>query len=206
MRTSQVGSGARRLLLAGGLLAGGMAGVVGLAACGSSSTSANLSSASTPSFSPNPQSFSGQPPSALASLASSGQAAASAAAASASAAASAFEASVSAESGRATAAAKAELAKVSGQGNAVAEVGLTGLNRSRTGGLNAVVVNITNRSGATASYAVKINFEDSTGKVVDSTVVGTENLAAGQKAQPVGFSTKPSEQALIPRVAQAQRY
>ncbi|MFC1410098.1 hypothetical protein ACEZCY_12585 [Streptacidiphilus sp. N1-12] len=204
MGTSQVGGRIGRLLLAGGLLVGGTAGVLGLAACSSSSTSAG--GGSTPSFSPDPQSFSGAPPTALESLAASAKAAVSASAASASAVASAFEASVSAESGRATTAAKAELAKVSGAGNATAEVGLTGLNRDRIGGLNAVVVNITNRSGGTASYAVKINFVDSTGKVVDTAVVGAEDLAAGQKAQPVAFSTKPAELALVPKLAQAQRY
>ncbi|MFC1421237.1 hypothetical protein [Streptacidiphilus cavernicola] len=197
---------AGRLLAAGGLLAGGMAGVVVLAGCGSSSSGSNAALSATSAFSPNPSQFSGEPPSALSSLASSAQAAVSATASSARAAASAFESSVSAASVQAQAAAKAELAKVSGAGNAVADVGLTGVNRATTGGLNAAVVTVTNRSGAKASYAVKINFEDASGKVVDSTVVAAPDLAAGAKAQPVAFSTKDTTTALIPRVAQAQRY
>jgi hypothetical protein len=201
----QVRGRAGRLLAAGGLLAGGMAGVVGLAACSSSSTSTSGASA-TSSFSPNPSGFSGEPPSGLSSLASSGQAAASSRAAATSSAASAFEASVSASAALATAAAKAELAKVTGPGNAIADVGLTGINRARTGGLNAVVVTITNRSGQKASFAVKVDFKDASGAVVDSAVVGAEDLAAGAKAQPVAFSTKDSDVALIPSVAQAQRY
>lgn len=206
MGTFQLRAGAGRLLLATGLLAGGTAAVVGLAGCGSSSANMSGTVSATPSFSPNPSSFSGEPPSALSSLASAGLASASARSASASAAASAFEASVSAESGRATAAAKAELAKVSGRGNATAEVSFTGINRNQTGGLHAVVVHITNRSGATANYAVRIDFDDSAGKVVDSAVVGAEDLAAGKQAQPVAFSTKPADMVLIAKVAQAQRY
>ena len=202
----QMGAGAGRLLLAGGLLVGGMAGVVAIAGCSSSSSGSSAASSAASAFSPNPSGFSGQPPSALSSLASSAKAAVSSAAASVKAQASAFEASVSAGASQAQAAAKAELAKVSGSGNAVADVGLTGINRNRTGGLNAVVVTITNHSGKEASYAVKIDFEDASGTVVDSTVVGAENLAAGAKAQPVAFSTKDSDTALTPRVAQAQRY
>ncbi len=202
----QVGAGAGRLLLAGGLLVGGMAGVVALAGCGSSGNGSSAASSAASALSPNPSQFSGEPPSALSSLASSAQSAVSSRAASASAAASAFEASVSAAAGQKQAAAKAELAKVSGQGNAVADVGLTGINRSGTGGLNAVVVTITNRSGGKASYAVKIDFKDASGTVVDSTYVAAPDLAAGAKAQPVAFSTKDSDTALKPSVAQAQRY
>ena len=207
MGAFQVGTGTgRRLLLAGGLLAGGMAGMVALASCSSSSNNASVSAASTPATTPNASSFSGEVPSAAASLVASGQAAASSRSASAAAAASAFEASVSAESGRAKAAATAELAKVTGQGNAVADVQLTGLNRNSTGGLHAVIVHITNRSGSTASYAVKIDFDDAAGKVIDSSVVGSEDVAAGQSARPIAFSTKPADMVLIPKVAQAQRY
>lgn len=207
MRTGQSGAGTtRRRLPAVGLLAAGTAAVVGLTGCGSSTSGAGSAQLSSPSFSPNPSAFSGQPPSALASLASEGQASASARSATAAAAASAFAASVSAESARTTAAAKTELAKVSGSGNAQAEVGFTGLNRDRTGGLHAVVVHITNRSGKTANYAVRIDWDDSAGKLVDSSVVGAEKLAAGATAQPVAFSTKSADTVLTAKVAQAQRY
>jgi hypothetical protein len=201
-----MGASTGRLLLAGGLVVAGMAGVEALASCSSSSTSTSSASSSTPAMTPNASSFSGEAPSALASLAASGQAAASSRAASASAAASEFEASVSAATGKAKAAATAELAKVSGPGNAVADVTLTGVNRNLTGGLHAVVVTITNRSGATASYAVKVEFDDTSGHVVDTSIVGAEDLAAGQRAQPVAFSTKPADMVLIPKLAQAQRY
>ncbi|MEY9838300.1 hypothetical protein ABH941_003534 [Streptacidiphilus sp. EB103A] len=208
----QVGSGTRagRLTLAGALLAGGTAAVVGLAACGSSSTStgsaASSAAASMSATGPATASFSGEGPSSLASMAASAVASAASAAASSASAAAAFASSAAAGTAAIKAAATAALANVQGSGNAVADVGLTGLNRDRTGGLYAAIVTITNRTGSTASFAVRVDFVDGSGKVVDSDVVGAADLAAGQKAQPVAFSTKPSELNLVPRVAKAQRY
>ena len=180
--------------------------MVGLAACGSSSSSAGSAASSAAASVPATASFSGEGPSSLASKAASAVASASAAAASSAAAAAAFASSAAAGSAAIKASATAALAKVQGSGNATADVGLTGLNRDRTGGLYAAIVNITNRTGSTASFAVQVDFVDSSGKVVDSDVVGASDLAAGQKAQPVAFSSKPSELDLVPRVAKAQHY
>lgn len=167
------------------------------------------------SFSPTPTaadtaSFSGSVPSALASLGASvkesAQGAASAAASSASARASAFEASVSAEAARANAAAQKELADVEGRGNATADVSMTGVPRAETGGLLALVVNITNRTDETASYAVQVDFRDPDGKVVETRFVGVEDLEPGDKAQPLAISRKPAEPKLTAEIAKAQRY
>lgn len=177
-----------------------------LAACGSSGGSSTSPSASRTPFSPNPSAFSGSPPSALASLAASAQASLSAAASSLSAAASAFEASVSAEVGRNRAAAQSALASVSGGGNALSDVTITGLPKASSAGLNAAMVTIVNSTSSPASYAVKVNFSDASGAVVDSTVLGVENLAPGAKATPTAFTVKSPDQALVPTVAQAQRY
>jgi hypothetical protein len=166
---------------------------------------------------PDTASFSGMTPSALKSAASSAVASAkarvsaaassaSAAASSASAAASSFEASVSSEVARASKDAQNELKDVKGQGNAVSEVAMTGKPRAQTGGLLAVVVNITNKTDKKASYAVQVDFLDSSGKVVETRYVGAENLAPGAKAQPVAISTKPPEPVLTPKLAKAQRY
>ncbi|WP_406733013.1 hypothetical protein [Streptomyces sp. NBC_01794] len=155
---------------------------------------------------PNTSSFSGKLPSALSSAAASARAKASAAASSASAAASAFEASVSAEVARANKAAAAELKKVQGSGNATSDVSLTGKPRAQTGGLVAVVVNITNRTDQKASYAVQVDFADPSGKVVESRIIGAENLDPGERAQPIAISRKPADLKLTPRVAKAQRY
>ncbi|MFI1395826.1 hypothetical protein [Streptomyces sp. NPDC020681] len=162
-------------------------------------------------FTPRPtppatESFSGTPPSALASAAESARAVASAAASSASAAASAFEASVSAEVARANAAAAEKLKNVQGSGNATADVVLTGKPRAQTGGLTAVVVNVTNSTDQVSSYAVQVDFTDSSGKAVESRTVGVENLDPGGKAQPLAISRKPADLNLTPRVAKAQRY
>ncbi|MDH6546867.1 hypothetical protein M2161_008216 [Streptomyces sp. SAI-133] len=178
------------------------AGALTLTACGDDSGG---SSSATPTA-PDTASFSGDGASALASLKASVRAEASERSASASAAASSFEASVSAETERAGKAARAELAKVDGQGNAMSEVTMSGKPRSETGGLLAVVVTITNKSGGTASYAVQVDFLDSSGKVVETRYVGAEDLKAGEKAQPVAVSRKPAEPVLTPKLAKAQRY
>ncbi|MFF2509336.1 hypothetical protein ACFVTY_39130 [Streptomyces sp. NPDC058067] len=185
------------------------------AALVSCSTESGNNSSSSSSFSPratppNTASFSGTPPSAMASAAksavASAKAEASAAASSASARASEFEASVSAEVERANATAARELAKVKGQGNATADVALTGKPRSQTGGVFAVVVNITNSTDKTASYAVQVDFKDPDGKVVETRYVGAENLDPGKRAQPLAISRKPPEMKLTAKVAKAQRY
>ncbi|MER6282845.1 FxLYD domain-containing protein [Streptomyces sviceus] len=175
-----------------------------LAACGDDSGDSSTSSA-TPTA-PDTASFSGSAASALASAEASARAKASERAASASAAASSFEASVSAETERANKAARTELAKVDGPGNARSEVTMTGKPRSETGGLLAVVVTITNKTDATASYAVQVDFLDSSGKVVETRYVGAEDLKPGEKVQPVAVSRKPADPVLTPKLAKAQRY
>ncbi|MGW2559375.1 hypothetical protein ACWCXB_09050 [Streptomyces sp. NPDC001514] len=149
-------------------------------------------------FSPRPTpprtaSFTGTPPSALASAEASARARASAAASSASAAASSLEASVSAEVARANAAAAEALKGVQGGGNARSDVSLTGKPTADTGGLQVVVVTITNRTQQKASYAVQVDFTDSSGKVVESRVVGAEDLDPGEQAQPLAISRRPAD-------------
>ncbi|MET8076639.1 FxLYD domain-containing protein [Streptomyces sp. NPDC005303] len=155
---------------------------------------------------PDTASFSGNAASALASAKASAQAKASERASSASAAASSFEASVSAETERANKAARTELAKVDGPGNAMSEVAMTGKPRSDTGGLLVVLVTITNKTDKTASYAAQVDFLDSSGKVVETRYVGAEDLKPGEKAQPLAVSRKPAEPVLTPKLAKAQRY
>jgi hypothetical protein len=184
------------------------ASTVALVSCGDDNDSGGSGSAQ--ASTPDASSFSGMTPSALKSAASSAvasaRAEASALASSASAAASSFEASVSAEVARASKDAQNELKGVSGQGNAMSEVAMTGKPRAQTSGLLAVVVTITNKTDKKASYAVQVDFLDSSGKVVETRYVGAENLAPGAKAQPVAISTKPPEPVLTPKLAKAQRY
>nr|WP_236053803.1 hypothetical protein [Streptomyces musisoli] len=201
---------ARRRILVGSAL-GGLLLAGGLAACGggngqNAATSPTAGTTSTP----NASSFSGTPPSALASSAASAigsaRASASAAASSASARASEFEASVEAETQRRSAAAEKELQNVKGRGNALSEVAMTGIPRAQSGGVLAVLVTITNKTGSDASYAVQVDFKNSDGKVVETRYVGAENLKPGKKEQPIAFSHEPPEPRLTPVLAKAQRY
>ncbi|MGW1810738.1 hypothetical protein [Streptomyces sp. NPDC002078] len=201
---------ARRRIIAGSAL-GGLLLAGGLVGCGNGNgqSAGSATPAGTPRT-PNVSSFSGAPPSALASSASSAigsaRASASAAASSASARASEFEASVDAETQRRSAAAEKELKNVKGRGNALSEVAMTGIPRSRTGGVLAVLVTITNRTGSAASYAVQVDFKDAAGKVVETRYVGAEHLEPGKKDQPIASSHQPPETNLTAVLAKAQRY
>ncbi|MET8635226.1 FxLYD domain-containing protein [Streptomyces sp. NPDC004096] len=159
---------------------------------------------------PNTASFSGTPPSALASLAQSAEASArasaSAAESSLSARASEFEASVSADTARNATTAESELKHVQGRGNAVSDVSMSGMPRTQTGGVLAVLLTITNKTDQKASYAVQVDFEDAEGRVVETRYAGAQNLAPGKKEQPIVFSRQPAEPKLTPRLVKAQRY
>ncbi|MFD5266344.1 FxLYD domain-containing protein [Streptomyces sp. NPDC058335] len=176
-------AGGRRPALATAALAlVPVVGMTALAACGSDDDGDTSPSANVRTSAPATASFTGTAPSALESLAASAKASVSAAASSASARASEFEASVS------------------------ADVSLTGKPRAETGGLLAVVVHITNRSDDTASYAVQVDFRDPDGKVVETRYAGAEDLAPGERAQPLAISRKPPEPQLTAEIAKAQRY
>jgi hypothetical protein len=198
-------SGRLRSLTAGLLVTAGAVGVAVLSACDSSSGGGSGATTSPPGSGVS-ASFTGSVPSALSSLASAGRSAASAGVSSASAAASSFEASVKAQVEGDTAAANAALAKASGKGNAFADVHLTGLPAAKAGGLHAVVVTVTNTTGDTASFAVKVEFADSGGHVADTEVVNAKDVKAGKHATPIAFTTKETDRTLFPRVARAQRY
>ncbi|MEU9075830.1 hypothetical protein [Kitasatospora sp. NPDC048538] len=184
------------------------------AGCGSSGSSSPTPSRS---FSPDVNSFSGQLPSSVASakssLLESASAAASAASAAASkameslsAAASAFESSVSAQVAADRAKAQDVLSKTGGAGNAVSDVTLTGLPKAQAAGFNAALVTVVNSTGSTTSYAVKVEFLDETGKVVDTSYLGIPDVAAGAKATRTAFSPIDRDKALVAKVTQAQRY
>ncbi|MFF4821435.1 hypothetical protein ACFY2K_43420 [Kitasatospora sp. NPDC001309] len=175
-----------------------------VAGCSSSSTSP--STASSRPLSPDVSSFSGVLPSAVASAKASVLESVSAAAASRSAAAASFEASVSAQVSAGRAEAQAVLARTEGPGNALSDVTLTGLPKAQAAGFNAALVTVVNSTRATASYAVKVEFLDENGKVVDTSFLGVKDLAPGANAQPTAFSPIDRDKALLSKVTQAQRY
>ncbi|WP_338702968.1 FxLYD domain-containing protein [Streptomyces sp. Q6] len=181
-----------------------------LAACSTESGSDADASVTPRATAPDASNFTGEPPSALASSAASKKAevkkSASAAAESASQRAHDFEASVSADVERNRQEFTKALDAADGQGNAMKDVSMTGKPLSQTDGVRALVVTITNSTDATASYAVQVDFSDSDGKVVETTVVGAKDLKPGEKAQPLAISTQPPEPHLTAKIAKAQRY
>ncbi|MFJ8825991.1 hypothetical protein ACIREE_30010 [Streptomyces sp. NPDC102467] len=186
------------------------AGVLTLAGCSSDSGSDTGASASAPATAPKSSNFSGEPPSSMASSAASKKGevkeSASAAAASASERAHDFEASVAADVERNRQEFTKQLDAVDGRGNAMKDVSLTGKPLSQTNNVRALVVNITNKTDKTASFAVQVDFSDSDGKVVETKVVGAKELKAGDRAQPLAISTKPPQPHLTAKIAKAQRY
>ncbi|WMX44328.1 hypothetical protein [Streptomyces roseicoloratus] len=185
-------------------------GAATLVACGSDGDDADRTGFSERPTLPLTDSFSGSPPSALASAASaaaeSARAAASSAAASASAREASRQASVGAEAERSRREAEEELEDVQGRGNALDEVALTGKPRAETNGVTTAVLTITNKTQDTASYAVQVDFVDSAGKVVETQFVGEEDLAPGERRQPLVTSRQPAETVLTASLAKAQRY
>ncbi len=83
---------------------------------------------------------------------------------------------------------------------------MTGKPRAEANGLLAVVVSITNKTDEKASYAAQVDFLDASGKVVETQFVGAEDLAPGERKQPLVVSRQPAEPVLTPRLTKAQRY
>ncbi|MEV3859430.1 hypothetical protein AB0J38_34635 [Streptomyces sp. NPDC050095] len=181
-----------------------------LSACSTDSDHDTGASVTPRPTAPDASNFSGEPPSALASSAASKKAevkeSASAAAESASERARDFEASVAADVERNRQEFTKELDGVDGQGNAMNDVSLTGKPLAETNNVRALVVNITNKTDQTASFAVQVDFSDSDGKVVESKVVGARDLKPGGRAQPLAISSHPPEPHLTAKIAKAQRY
>lgn len=169
-----------------------------LAACSSSSTNPSVAaSAPAPSesatasegtASPSPAGSPSAAPTADASVAAS------------------FAASVSAQEAQTQAKAASVLADLPGGGNALDSVTLAPVPLSDSGGLPAVVATIENQGINAASYAVQVDFTDTAGRAVDSTVVGAEHVPVGEQAAPIAFSRTPAQQRLLPVVVKAVRY
>ncbi|MFH9354629.1 hypothetical protein [Kitasatospora sp. NPDC017646] len=88
----------------------------------------------------------------------------------------------------------------------MSDVTITGLPKAQAAGFNAALVTVVNSTRATASYAIKVEFSDESGKVVDTTFLNVKDLAAGATATPTAFSPLDRDQALLSRVVQTQRY
>ncbi|MFF8278809.1 hypothetical protein ACF05T_22245 [Streptomyces lateritius] len=201
--------GVRLVTAAAAVVLGGL-GAAGLVSCGTDGDANTGPTFTDRPTAPDTASFSGALPSSVASSAQaaieSAKASASSAAASASAREASRKASIGADVERSRKAAEDALKNVQGRGNAVGEVSMTGKPRTETGGRLTVVVSITNKTDATASYAAQVDFIDDSGKVVETQFVGAEDLAPGERAQPLVISRQPAEPILTPRLTKAQRY
>ncbi|MEU9079818.1 hypothetical protein ACFYUY_30115 [Kitasatospora sp. NPDC004745] len=174
-----------------------------LAACSSSSTNPSIT-ASGPAPSESVAAAEGTPsPSPTAAESPS---AAATADASAAAAAASFAASVSAQQTVTGAKAATVLAALPGGGNAIGSVTVDEVPLRDSGGLPAAVVTVENGGLNPASYAVQVDFTDTSGKTVDSAMVGVEALPAGEQASSIAFSRTPAQQRLLPVVVKAYSY
>ncbi|GAA1096940.1 FxLYD domain-containing protein [Kitasatospora arboriphila] len=132
-------------------------------------------------------------------------ASASAAAASVESRAAAFESSVSAQISKARQSASAALSGVAGTGNAIGDVVLTGVPTTATDGFPAATVTITNSTSQKASYAVQVDFVDSSGATVETVVVGTSDVAPGERRTVLAHGDQKVDAASA-KVARAQRF
>ncbi|MFF1501412.1 hypothetical protein ACFVZR_16330 [Streptomyces sp. NPDC058316] len=181
LRHALGGRAARSLALAA------MAAVIisGTAACGGSGTTSPGTARSTRTMSPEPS----PTPSGSASQRSQQE----------------FAASVSAAAERNRQKAVKQLEGVRGTGNAVGDVSVTGLAVEKSEQFRSALVRVTNRTDKAAFYAVKVEFVDASGKVLDTVVLGLADVPPGGTVSEHANSRKAAGVKTIPRIAQAER-
>lgn len=116
-----------------------------------------------------------------------------------------FAASVSAEAERNRQKAVTTLKGVKGKGNAVKDVSVDGLAVEPSEQFRSALVRVTNPTGKAAFYAVKVEFADSSGKVLDSVVLGFTDAPPGRTVSRHANSRKAAGVKTFPRIAQAER-
>ncbi|MFI8358168.1 hypothetical protein [Streptomyces cyaneofuscatus] len=116
-----------------------------------------------------------------------------------------FAASVSAETERLRQEAVKRLDGVEGRGNAVADVSVSGLPVAASEEVRSARVRVTNPTDEPAFYAVKVEFVDAEGKVLDTVVVGVEDAPPDRTVDAQADSRKAAGVKTFPRVAQAER-
>lgn len=116
-----------------------------------------------------------------------------------------FAASVSADVERNRQKAVAMLKGVAGKGNAVADVSVNGLPVAASEEFRSALVRVTNRTDEAAFYAVRVEFVDASGKVLDSVVLGFADAPPDRTVSQHANSRKAAGVKSFPRVAQAER-
>lgn len=115
------------------------------------------------------------------------------------------EASVSVELERVRAEAAEVLEGAEGKGNAVKDVSVTGRPVTEGEDFRSALVRVTNSTQDEAFYAVRVEFVDAEGKVLDSVVLGFEDAPPGRTVSKQASSRKAAGVTTFPRIAQAER-
>ncbi|WP_326665762.1 hypothetical protein [Streptomyces sp. NBC_00385] len=116
-----------------------------------------------------------------------------------------FAASVSADVERNRQKAVATLEGVEGKGNAVEDVSVNGLPVVASEQFRSALVRVTNRTDEPAFYAVRVEFVDASGKVLDSVVLGFADAPPDRTVSQHANSRKAAGVKSFPRIAQAER-
>jgi len=116
-----------------------------------------------------------------------------------------FAASVSADVERNRQKAVTTLEGVEGKGNAVQDVSVSGLPVAASEKFRSALVRVTNRTGKAAFYAVRVEFVDASGKVLDSVVLGFADAPPNRTVSQHANSRKAAGVKTFPRIAQAER-
>nr|WP_203602105.1 hypothetical protein [Streptomyces sp. SID9727] len=116
-----------------------------------------------------------------------------------------FAASVSADAERTRQKAVATLKGVDGKGNAMDDVSVSGTPVAPGEQFRSALVRVTNRSGEEAFFAVRVEFVDTSGKVLDSVVLGFPDAPTDRTVSRHADSRKAAGVKSVPRIAQAQR-
>ncbi|WP_406099569.1 hypothetical protein [Streptomyces sp. NBC_01013] len=116
-----------------------------------------------------------------------------------------FAASVSAEVERSRQKAVTTLKGVEGKGNAIDDVSVNGLPVAASEQFRSALVRVTNPTGKAAFYAVRVEFVDASGKVLDSVVLGFSDTPPNRTVSQHANSRKAAGVKSFPRIAQAER-
>lgn len=116
-----------------------------------------------------------------------------------------FAASVSAEAERNRQKAVATLKGVKGKGNAIGDVSVSGLAVEPAEQFRSALVRVTNPTDKAAFYAVRVDFVDSSGKALDSVVLGFADAPPGRTVSQHANSRKAAGVKTFPRIVQAER-
>ncbi|WP_406290154.1 hypothetical protein [Streptomyces sp. NBC_00209] len=116
-----------------------------------------------------------------------------------------FAASVSADAERNRQKAVATLKGVDGKGDARDDVSVNGIAVQPGERFRSALVRVTNRSGEEAFFAVRVEFVDASGTVLDSVVLGFPDAPTDKTVSQHANSRKAAGVKSFPRIAQAER-